>query len=79
MLTINLRSLYNEQAKLSEVENYIQKVLAQNVEGQEIVLTGQAPIWLYLIIAHTLHGKAKRLIYESPVSGKVVIFDHNPF
>ena len=44
-----------------------------------VLLTGQAPIWLYLKIAHALHGKARRLIYRSPVTGDVVIFDHDPF
>jgi hypothetical protein len=36
-------------------------------------------VWLYLTIAHALHGKAKRPIYRSPVTGVVVIFDHDPF
>ena len=43
------------------------------------MLTGQAPVWLYLKIAHALHGKAKKLIYDSPATGEVVIFDHDPF
>lgn len=30
-------------------------------------------------IAHALHGKAKKLIYLSPVTGDVVIFDHDPY
>ncbi|RLA95047.1 MAG: hypothetical protein DRG83_19050 [Deltaproteobacteria bacterium] len=41
-------------------------------------LTGQVPIWLYLAVAHALHGKAKKLVYDSPVTGEVVIFDHSP-
>jgi hypothetical protein len=40
------------------------------------VLTGAAPVWLYLKIAHALHDKARKLIYRSPVTGDVVIFDH---
>jgi hypothetical protein len=44
-----------------------------------VVLTGAGPVWLYLKIAHVLHGKAKRLIYRSPVTGDVIIFDHDPF
>ena len=78
-ITIDLRSLYQDAAKLSELDAYVQKVLQMDVNGQEVVLTGQAPIWLYLKIAHALHGKAKKLLYDSPVTGKVVIFDHNPF
>ncbi|MFZ8852729.1 MAG: CRISPR-associated protein Csx3 [Armatimonadota bacterium] len=40
------------------------------------MLTGQAPIWLYLAVAHDLHGKARRLLYTSPTTGEVLIFDH---
>jgi hypothetical protein len=43
------------------------------------VLTGAAPVWLYLKAAHALHGKARTLVYTSPASGDVVVFDHNPF
>jgi hypothetical protein len=48
-------------------------------EGKEVILTGAAPVWLYLKISHALHGKARKLIYSSPVTGEVVIFDHDPF
>jgi hypothetical protein len=30
----------------------------------------------FLKIAHALHGKAKKLVYRSPVTGDVVILDH---
>jgi len=43
------------------------------------VLTGAAPVWLYLRVAHALHGKARKLIYRSPVTGDVAIFDHSRF
>ena len=76
---INLETFYQNTAKLADMDKYIQKVQQMDVNGREVVLTGQAPIWLYLKIAHALHGKAKKLIYESPVTGKVVIFDHDPF
>ncbi len=48
-------------------------------EGNDVVLTGKAPVWLYLAVAHALHGKARSLTYRSPVAGDVIIFDHNPF
>lgn len=48
-------------------------------EGNEVILTGAAPVWLYLKIAHALHGKANKLIYRSPVTGDIVIFDHSPY
>jgi hypothetical protein len=76
---LDLSLLFSQTAKLIELESYIQKALAIAGEGNEIVLTGKAPVWLYLAVAHALHGKAKKLIYRSPVSGDVVIFDHDPF
>lgn len=76
---IDLRSLYGDTAKLSDLPTYIDKALALAGSGTEVILTGAAPVWLYLKIAHALHGKAKRLIYRSPVTGDVVIFDHDPF
>ena len=76
---IDLKTLYGEQAKLEDLPKYVEgaKVLAG--AGSEVVLTGPAPIWLYLKIAHALHGKVKRLLYSSPVTGEVLIFDHDPF
>ena len=44
-----------------------------------VVLTGAGPVWLYLKIAHSLHGKALKLYYRSPITGDVMIFDHSPF
>lgn len=81
MIIINLESFYlgySHTAKLSELDSYIQKAKGLAGAGDEVVLTGAAPVWLYLKIAHALHGKAKRLIYNSPVTGDVVIFDHDP-
>ena len=79
MVLIDLKTLYGETAKLALLPSYIEQALAAAGEGQEVVLTSAAPVWLYLTIAHALHGKAKRLIYRSPVTGDVVIFDHDPF
>lgn len=76
---IDLGALYGEQAKLAEIQTYLAQARALAGEGNEVVLTGRAPVWLYLTVAHALHGKARRLIYASPVTGEVVIFDHDPF
>lgn len=76
---IDLTIFFSVTAKLAELQDYVQKALAIAGEGNEIVLTGKAPVWFYLAVAHALHGKAKKLIYRSPVTGDVVIFDHNPF
>jgi CRISPR-associated Csx3 family protein len=79
LINIDLSSFYTNTAKLSDLNAYIQKALDLAGEGNEVVLTGRAPVWLYLKIVHALHGKARRLIYRSPVTGDVVIFDHDPF
>ena len=76
---LNLETFYTETAKFAELDSYIQKAIDLAGEGNEVVITGKAPVWLYLKIAHALHGKAKKLTYCSPVTGDVVIFDHNPY
>jgi hypothetical protein len=68
--------LYGEVAKLDELSAYLKRAKEQAGEGNEVVLTGQAPIWLYLAVAHALHGKARRLLCHSPVTGEIPIFDH---
>ncbi|PIQ93191.1 MAG: hypothetical protein COV68_11095 [Nitrospirae bacterium CG11_big_fil_rev_8_21_14_0_20_41_14] len=79
MISIDLASLYSSTAKLGDLDSYTQKAKELAGEGNDVVLTGAAPVWLYLKIAHALHGKAKSLVYRSPVTGDVVIFDHSPF
>ena len=85
MVLIDLKLLYGETAKLDELSSYVKKAEEIAGEGNEIVLSGRGPIWLYLKIAHALHGKAKKLIYRTPAMKKdetqvdVVIFDHDPF
>ncbi|MEW6616529.1 MAG: CRISPR-associated protein Csx3 [Thermodesulfobacteriota bacterium] len=78
MIEISLESFYGTTAKLPELDSYIQKAQTLAGEGNDIILTGQAPIWLYLKVAHALHGKARKLIFRSPVTGDVLIFDHSP-
>lgn len=76
---IEVTQIYGITAKLSLLPEYLGKALNLAGEGNEVILTGAGPVWLYLKIAHALHGKAKKLTYRSPVTGDVVIFDHDPF
>jgi len=76
---IDLSIFYGENARFSELEKYLEQARKLAGDGNDIILTGQAPVWLYLKIAHELHGKARKLLYRSPVTGDVVIFDHNPY
>lgn len=78
LLEINLSTFYEGTAKLALLSDYEQQAKSLAGEGQDVVLTGAAPVWLYLRIAHALHGKAKSLHYRSPVTGDVLVFDHNP-
>ena len=78
---INLQDLYgggNSTAKLEKLDKYAFLACQIAGEGNEVVLTGAAPVWMYLRIAHALHGRVRRLFYASPVTGEVVIFDHDP-
>ena len=79
VLEIDLSTFYADTAKLTTLKKYTNNALKIAGKGNEIILTGKAPVWLYLSVAHALHGKATKLTYRSPVTGDVVIFDHNPF
>ena len=78
MIAIELNTFYTDTAKLSDLESYIDRARSLAGEGNEVILTGAAPVWLYLKVAHALHGKVRKLIYHSPVTGDVLIFDHSP-
>ena len=75
---IDLNTFYTEAAKLADLPTYLERAAALAGDGNEVVLTGAAPIWLYLKVAHALHGKARRLVYRSPAAGDVPIFNHDP-
>jgi len=80
MISIDVSELYAETgiAKLSQVSEYVTQAKRQAGSGQVVKLTGAGPVWLYLKLAHALHGKAVKLYYDSPASGEVLIFDHDP-
>ena len=79
-MTLDLSTLYaaTEQAKLADLPLYEKAAVDQVPPGADVSLTGKAPVWLYLKIAHALHGRARILTYDSPVTGQVEIFNHNP-
>jgi len=78
-VVIDVKTLYGDTAKLERISDYVNLALAMAGEGKEVVITGQGPVWLYLAIAHALHGRAVRLLYDSPTTGPFVIFDHDPY
>lgn len=79
-MTFDLSTLYaaTGQAKLADLPAYEARVKELVPAGADVTLTGPAPVWLYLRLAHALHGRARILTYESPVTGPVEIFNHNP-
>ena len=80
MTTLDLATLYaaTGTARLADLPCYEQAVRDAVPPGADVTLTGPAPVWLYLRLAHLLHGRARSLTYASPVSGPVAIFDHSP-
>ena len=77
-VVINLSTFFSPRAKFSELSSYRQKARDFAGNDKEVVLTGAAPVWLYLDIANALHGRVKSLIYRSPVTGDAVIGDYAP-
>lgn len=78
-IEMDVSELFDDVAKLAQLPEYVTKAVQRAGDGNVVVLTGAAPVWLYLVIAHALHGKARRLIYRSPAAGDMMIFDHDPF
>jgi hypothetical protein len=80
IMNIDLSELYaaTGQAKLADLPAYEARVKERVPPGSDVTITGNAPIWLYLRIAHALHGRARILTYNSPVTGLMEIFNHNP-
>ncbi len=78
-VTIDVSRLYEGTAKLDHSAEYEKEAMELAGGGKDVVLTGRGPVWLYLRLAHALHGTARSLTYTSPASGDVAIFNHNPF
>jgi len=64
--------------KLAELPVYEAQAKHLVPPSCEVTLAGNGPIWLYLRLAHTLHGRARKLFYDSPVTGPIEIFNHDP-
>ena len=76
---IDVEALYRrfgDTARQEHLAEYERLALEQAGEGRDVVLTGRGPIWLYLRLAHALHGVARTLAYRSPEAGEVPVFDH---
>jgi CRISPR-associated Csx3 family protein len=78
-VVIDVEALYRARggtAVRAELPHYEAVARRQAGEGNDVVLTGRGPIWLYLRISHALHGTVRSLTYRAPEAGDVLIFDH---
>lgn len=76
---IDVEALYRalgETARQEHLPEYERRAVETAGEGTDVLLTGRGPIWLYLRLAHALHGVARTLAYRSPEAGEVLVFDH---
>ena len=76
---IDVEALYRavgETARLEHLPRYESRARELAGLGRDVVLTGRGPIWLYLRLAHALHGVARTLTYRAPEAGDVLVFDH---
>lgn len=78
-MILNLETLYQDNAKINDIPEYLDQIDKLHLSGKDVILTGKGPIWLYLKIAHHLHGIVMSLTYDSPVTGQITIFNHSPF
>lgn len=80
LISLDVSSLYiaDGTARLSQLDHYVRVALDAVPPGADMTLTGPGPVWLYLRLAHALHGRVRTLTYDSPVTGPVTVFDHTP-
>ncbi len=77
MTVIDLTTFYEEAPEQKSVDAYVRKALDLAGNWNEVALSGNAPVWLYMAIANALQAKAKKLIYRSSAMGDMVVFDRN--
>ena len=78
-VVIDVEAIYRahgDTALQRHLPEYERAALEQAGHAADVVLTGRGPVWLYLRLAHALHGVARRLVYRSPEAGDVLVFDH---
>lgn len=72
----DIYSQFGEQATFDKLDEYLKEAKRQAGLGSKVTLTGRAPIWLYLLVQHELHGSIQALKYDSPAGGEEVeIYD----
>lgn len=49
---------------------------ALEIDPAELVLTGAAPIWVYLAAFHAAHGRTRRIVYQDGRGERVLVAAH---
>jgi hypothetical protein len=73
-IVVDVKEICGERPELALLPKYESKVLELAGQGNDVTMTGVAPIWLLMRFTHVLHGKCRRLDYMSPAGVPVVIF-----
>lgn len=73
---VDLSVLYGERARFSDIDGYLAALDELTSDAQEVILTGRAPVWLYLHAALKLKGK-RRLLYRDGPGHMFEIFDYS--
>jgi hypothetical protein len=73
-VTIDVKEICGERPELALLPKYESMALELASQDNDIVLTGNGPMWMYLRLTHVLHGKCRNLYYKSPAGVPVVIF-----
>jgi CRISPR-associated protein (Cas_csx3) len=58
------------------IPRIVENLEAFDIDVNEVVLTGPMAIWAYLVIAHALHGRTRRLVYEDGLGQRIVVAAH---
>ena len=72
-IVIDVSKLYVGTAKIADLPTMTAGAKWEAGLGNDVVLTGPGPVWLYLNIAAALFWRAKTITYTSPASGDVPV------
>jgi hypothetical protein len=70
-----------EPSRIPDYEETVTKILVDAVaeNGNDVVdvvcLTGTAPVWLYLVAYEVARGYAATVVFNSPTSGEVIVYE----
>lgn len=79
-LVVDLKSIWSPhredraQRHLLQIYRRRARNFLNNKSVETIVLTGSAPVWLYLAIFDELQNSCDSIVYNSPLSGEITIF-----